>query len=93
MNIHLIRTEDFPKAQYHEVLQFLQGQVGILQFIEGPVVTLNPNYDYHIFEEEEFVKQKFDVRKHKGFSANEKTSDSGVFFSYSPPSFPMRQRT
>jgi hypothetical protein len=97
MKIHLIRTEDFPKAQYHEVLQFLQGQVGILQFIEGPVVTLNPNYDYHIFEEEEFVKQKFDVRKHKGihkgFIDDEKSSDSGVFFSYSPPTFPMRQRT
>ena len=54
MNIHLIRTEDFPEAQYHEVLQFLQGQVGMLQFIEGGTVTLNSNDEYRIFEEDDF---------------------------------------
>ena len=70
MKIHLIRTEDFPTAQYHEVLQFLQGQVGMLQFIEGPVVTLQPNYEYHIFEENEFSRQ-FAVRKQKGFISSE----------------------
>jgi hypothetical protein len=93
MKIHLIRTEDFPIAQYHEVLQFLQGQVGMLQFFEGGVVTLNPNYEYHIFEEDEFRKQKFAVRKQKEFSSSKKIGDSGVFYSYAPPSFPNRQRT
>jgi hypothetical protein len=93
MKIHLIRTEDFTIAQYHEVLQFLQGQVGMLQFFEGGVVTLNPNYEYHIFEEDEFRKQKFAVRKQKEFSSSKKTGDSGVFYSYAPPTFPNRQRT
>ncbi len=54
MNIHLIRTEDFPEAQYHEVLQFLQGHVGMLQFIEGPVVELSSTHSYRIFEEDDF---------------------------------------
>lgn len=93
MKIHLIRTEDFPQAQYHEVLQFLQGQVGILQFIEGPLVTLQPNYEYHFFEEDEFKKQKFEVRKQKGFSSNVKIKDSGKAYLYAPPTFPTRQRT
>jgi len=93
MKIHLIRTEDFPEAQYHEVLQFLQGQVGMLQFFEGGVVTLNPNYDYHFFEEEEFKKQKLEVRKQKLISAEEDINDSDLSFSYTPPTFPTRQRT
>lgn len=93
MKIHLIRTEDFPEAQYHEVLQFLQGQVGMLQFIEGPLVTLQSNYEYHIFEEDEFRKQKFEVRKQKGLFNLDQNEDAGISYHYAPPSFPTRQRT
>ena len=93
MKIHLIRTEDFPQAQYHEVLQFLQGQVGMLQFIEGPLVSLQPNYEYHIFEEDEFRKQKFEVSKQKGLFNLDQKEDTGISYHYAPPSFPTRQRT
>ncbi len=92
MKIHLIRTEDFPQAQYHEVLQFLQGQVGMLQFVEGSLVTLQPNYEYRIFEENEFSRQ-FAVRKQRGYLASEEINDPDQTFSYSPPTFPTRQRT
>jgi hypothetical protein len=92
MKIHLIRTEDFPQAQYHEVLHFLQGQVGMLQFIEGPLVTLQPNYEYRIFEENEFSRQ-FAVRKQKGVINLVQNEDSDESYHYAPPSFPTRQRT
>jgi hypothetical protein len=90
MNIHLIRTEGFPEDQFHELLAFLRKQVGILQFVGGKTVTLNPDYTYHIFIEEKEYETQFKPRKQidSHFMASESSSDSF----YEKPTFPLRKR-
>lgn len=88
MNIHLIRTEDFPEAQYHEVLQFLQGHVGMLQFIEGPVVELSSTHSYRIFEEDDFGWQN-----KTSFNTSEKRAELNKTnrYYYQKPKFPLKK--
>ena len=89
MKIHLIRTEDFPEAQYHEVLQFLQDQVGMLQFIEGPVVEICSNYTYHTFEEDDFNQQNM-VNLNLKEKSMERKNESRFY--YKIPEFPLKKK-
>lgn len=91
MNIHLIRTEGFPEEQFQELLAFLRQQTGILQFVGGKIVTLNPDYTYRIFLEEKDYSRQFQVRKQQ--TSYYKSERPPVEESYRKPDFPLRQRT
>lgn len=91
MNIHLIRTEGFPEEQFQELLAFLRQQSGILQFVGGKIVTLNPDFTYRIFLEEKDYSHQFQPRKQK--TSAYRSESSNFQDSYTKPDFPLRQRT